>query len=577
MAEIRDKRAVARVFEEIALFLELKGENPFRIRAYRNGARAILNMDEDLYTVVREERLTDLEGIGDDLAEKITTLVLKGRLPFYEKLKKSIPSGLLELMSVQGLGSKKIKQLYDKLRIRTLPQLKKAAENGKIAKLRGFGPKTEQNILDALSHSETYGERHLWWEAMRIAEPLLEDLKACKGVERAEIAGSLRRKLETIGDIDFLVAASNPLPIMHFFTSHPRVERVLAKGQTKSSVRLKNGIQADLRIIPKKQFAFALCYFIGSKEHNIALRKLSRRRGWSLSEWGLAGRFKTTKTIEKEDIYRALDLQYIPPELREDQGEIQAAAKNRIPRLVEEKDIRGAFHNHTTASDGKNTLKEMVAAAEKLGWEYIGISDHSKSSFQANGLHEEELLKQIEQIKALNASKKFRPYVFAGTECDIRADGTLDFPNDVLKKCDYVIVSIHSSLQQDEKTMTKRLIRAIENPYTTMVGHLTGRLLLRREPYALNIPKVIDACIANHKIIELNANPQRLDMDWRWWHAASQRGLLCSINTDAHSIDHLAFIRAGVNCARKGWLEKKHILNTLSLNGVQAFLKKLKP
>jgi DNA polymerase (family 10) len=584
MAEIINKRAVARIFEEIALFLEIKGDNPFRIRAYRNGARVLLNMDEDLYSVVREKRLTDLEGIGDDLAEKITTLVLKGRLPFYEKLKKSIPSGLLELMNVQGLGAKKVKQLYDKLHIRTIPQLKKAAESGQISKLRGFGSKAEQNILDALSHSKTYAQRHLWWEAMRITEVLLEDLKAYKGVKRAEVAGSLRRKLETIGDIDFLVAASKPQPIMHFFTSHPRVERVLAKGETKSSVRLKNGMQADIRIVPKKQFAFALCYFTGSKEHNIALRKLSRRRGWSLSEWGLAPEkekvpafFKTAKILEEEDIYRVLDLQYIPPELREDQGEIQAAAKNRIPRLVEEKDMRGAFHNHTTASDGKNTLKEMVAAAEKLGWEYIGISDHSKSSFQANGLHEEELLKQIEQIKELNASKKFRPYVFAGTECDIRADGTLDFPNGVLKKCDYVIVSIHSSLQQDEKTMTKRLIRAIEHPYTTMIGHLTGRLLLRREPYALNIPKVIDACIANHKIIELNANPQRLDMDWRWWHAASQRGLLCSINTDAHNIDHLTFIRAGVNSARKGWLEKKHILNTLSLRDIQIFLKKLKP
>ena len=579
-----NKKEIAGIFEEIAVLLELKAANPFRVRAYRNAARALLNMDEDLISMVEEKRLIELEGIGEDLAEKITTLALKGRLPFYEKLKRSIPSGVLELTKVQGLGAKKIKRIYEKLKIQSIEELKEACEAGKLSKLKGFGPKTEKNILDALAHRESYGHRRLWWDAMAAALPILEKLKNLKTVKKAEIAGSLRRKLETIGDIDFLVGASDPKPIMDWFTSQSFVDRILAKGDTKSSVRLKGGLQADLRIVPEKQFAFALCYFTGSKEHNIKLREMSKKRGWTLSEWGLASEkgkksaiFKEDKKpIAEADIYKALKLACIPPELREDKGEFQAAAQDKLPELVEEPDIRGTFHNHTTASDGRNNLKEMVLAAEKLGWEYIGIADHSKASFQANGLSEEALNAQVQQIKKMNASGKFRPYIFAGTECDVLANGSLDFSDAVLKKLDYVVISIHSSLRQDEKTLTKRLIKAIEHPYTTMVGHPTGRLLLRREAYAINVPKIIDACIANGKIIEINANPQRLDMDWRFWHSASEKGLLCCINTDAHSIDHFAFVRAGINVARKGWLEKKHILNTRPLKEVQQFLKRIK-
>lgn len=580
-----DKKEIAEIFEEIATLLELKQANPFRIRAYRNGARAILGLDEDLETVIREKRLTELEGIGDDLADKITTLAAKGRLPFYEKLKKSIPSGLLEMMQVHGLGSKKIKLLYSKLKIKSVAALKKACKEGKLAKLRGFGPKTEQNILNSLAHQETYQKRHLWWDAMQKANALLEALRKLQGIKKAEIGGSLRRRLETIGDMDFLVAAADPKPIMHWFTSQPFVSRVIAKGDTKSSVKLQNGMQADLRIVPEKQFGFALAYLTGSKEHNIKMRERAIKRGLTLSEYGLdvenskrKGPFANSKKIVTEtEIFKALGLSYIPPELREDKGEFAAAEKNTLPTLVEESEIRGTFHNHTTASDGRNTLKEMVAAAQKLGWEYIGISDHSKSSFQANGQTERQLLEQLETIQKLNASKKFRPYVFAGVECDILANGTLDFPDHVLKKLDYVVVSIHNALQQDEKTMTKRMIRAIENPYSTMVGHVTGRLLLKREPYKINVAKVIDACIANGKIMEINANPMRLDMDWRFWHAARDKGLQCCINTDAHSVDHLQFFRAGINVARKGWLESKDILNTHTLKQVQMKLKKMHP
>lgn len=576
-----DKNQIAEIFEEIATLLELKAENPFRIRAYRNAARALLNLEEDLEKVVREERLTELEGIGKDLAGKITLLVTKGKLPDYEKLKKSIPSGLLEMMQVHGLGGKKVKVLYEKLGIKSISALKKACLDGEIAKISGFGKKTQQNILDSLSHKESYGKRHLWWDAMEIATPLIEGLKKLKSVKKAEIAGSIRRKLETIGDVDILVASDRPKEIMDWFTKQASVEKILSKGEAKSSVLLKEDMQTDLLVVPEKQFGFALCYFTGSKEHSVKLRQLANKQGWTLNEWGLSlinskkapPKISVKKAATEEDIYKALGLSYIPPELRENMGEFEAAAKGKIPKLIEEKDIRGTFHNHTTASDGRSTLKEMIAAAEKLKWEYIGISDHSKSSFQANGQSEEQLMHQVQEIKKINLSKKFKTHVFSGIECDILANGNLDFPNEILKALDFVIVSVHNAFSQDEKTMTRRIIKAIENPYTTMLGHLTGRLLLRREAYKVNIPKVIDACIANRKIIELNGNPNRLDMDWRYWHAASEKGLLCCINTDSHLADHLHFITAGVNAARKGWLEKKHVLNTRSLKEIQNYLK----
>jgi DNA polymerase (family X) len=570
-----EKKEIAKILEEIATLLELKEENPFRIRAYRNGARAVLNMDEDLKKVVLEGRLTEFEGIGDHLAEKITTLVKTGHLPYYEKLKKSIPPGLLHLMQIQTLGPKKVKALYKKLKIKSVKDLKTAAQKGKIAKLKGFGAKGEQKILEALEHRETYQKRHLWWDAMAMAEPIVEGLKKIKGVKKVEVAGSLRRKLETVGDLDFLVATTDPKPVMAWFTSNSLATRVIAKGDTKASVQLKSGIMADLRIVPANQFAYALVYFTGSKEHNIKIRERSLKRGWSLSEYGFEPEKKNLKAPlakTEADIYKALGLQYIPPELREDRGEIEVAEKKKIPHLIEESDIRGTLHNHTTASDGKSTLKEMVAAAEKMGWEYIGISDHSKSSFQANGQSKEQLLKQVEEIRKLNGSHQTKIHIFSGLECDILADGTLDFPNSVLKKLDYVIASVHSSLQQDEKTMTKRIIRAIEHPLTTVLGHISGRLLLKREPYKVNIPKIIDACIANKKIIELNGNPMRLDMDWRFWRAAARKGLLCCINTDAHAADQHQFFRAGVNVARKGWLESKNVINTLPLKQLEKFL-----
>lgn len=566
-----DKHAVAEVLEEIALLLELQGENPFKVRAYHNAVRSLEGLEGDFEKLVEEGELESLPGIGAHIAEKITTLVRTGRLPYYEKLKKSVPEGLVALMGVPGLGGKKIKALHEKLKIKSKADLIQACKLGKVAKLRGFGSKTQQNILEGITKQETYAKRTLWWNAVEIAQPILEQLLKLKEVKKAEIAGSIRRKLETVGDLDFVVASAKPAAVIDWFTKQSWVAKVQATGSTKASVRLEQGIQADLRVVSEEEYPFALLYFTGSKQHSIELRKRANTLHLSLSEYGFEPALKK-KLASEEAIYLALKLSYIPPELREDMGEIEAAAKKKIPTLVEAEDIRGVFHCHTTDSDGHNTLEEMVAAAEDLEWEYLGIADHSKSSFQANGMDEERLFAQIKRIRKLNQAKKFSTHVFAGLECDILTDGSLDFSNDVLKELDYVVASIHRSFQLEEKKMTARLIKAIENPYTTMVGHVTGRLLLKREGYAVNLQKVIDACIANGKIMELNAHPMRLDMDWRLWHKAAEKGLKCSINPDAHSVGDLMYYLAGVNSARKGWLEKRHVINTLPLKKIQSLI-----
>lgn len=578
-----DKYEVAQVLEEIALFLDLLGENSFKIRAYHQAAHTMETLEEDLETLVKEERLTDLPTIGEHIAEKIKMLVLTGHLPYYEKLKNSVPYGLLDLMHIPGLGRKKIKALVDTIKICNVDDLAEACRQGLVEKIRGFGKLTQTNILAGIKKFKTYHKRLLWWQAIEIAKPILAGLEALKEVEKVEIAGSLRRKLETIGDLDFLVASSHPETIMHWFTTQPWVGKILAQGSTKASIRLKRqGIQADLRVVPKHQFSFASVYFTGSKEHNVKLRKLANEQGFSLSEYELKPRSSSIKPpshkiskkiLTEEEVYQALGLCYIPPELREDKGEIEAAQAGKLPVLIKERDIRGVFHCHTTASDGHCSLEEMVKGAQDLGWEYIGISDHSKSSFQANGLDETRLFEQIEQIRSLNRSKLYSPYVFAGTECDVLTNGDLDFPSSILKELDFVIISIHRSFKMGEEEMTKRLIKAIENPYTTMVGHVTGRLLLKREPYAINLPKIIDACIANGKVMELNAQPDRLDMDWRFWHTASQKGLKCSINPDAHSISELFYYQAGIYIARKGWLRKNDVINTYPLTKIKAYLK----
>ncbi len=582
------KNEIADVLDEIGTLLELKGENPFKIRAYQTGARALEAIEEaELTRLIQAEELKTVKGIGDALSQKITELHTTGKLEFYQKLKATVEPGLLEMVEIPGLGPKKIRALRDKLGITSIAALTQACNEGKVAALDGFGEKTQEKILAGIKNREAYGRRHLWWDAWEIATPIVAGLRKLPQVKQAEAAGSLRRGMETVGDLDFLVAGNEVAPVVAWFTQLPAVKEVTASGETKASVRFESGLQADLRIVPEDQFVFALHHFTGSKDHNVQMRSRAQSRGLSLSEWGLvpaegegtakekaeAARAKKGKVANKitneTELFKALGLYFIPPELREGLGEIEAAEQGELPRLVELKDLHGAFHNHTTASDGRNTLAEMTAAAEALGWEYLGIADHSKSSYQANGLSEERLLKQVAEIRALNASRRFKTHVFAGVECDILPDGRLDYDDAVLAKLDYLVASVHNVFTQDEATMTARIIRAIEHPRTTMLGHLTGRLLLRREGYRVEVGKIIDAAIANHVVIEMNASPWRLDMDWRHWRKAAERGLVCSVNPDAHETAGLQHVRAGINAARKGWLTKENVLNTLDLAAVK--------
>ena len=569
------KNEIADVLTEIGTLLELKGENPFKVRAYQTGARALEAIEEaELARLIAGDELKNVKGFGEALTQKITELHTTGKLEYFEKLKASIEPGLVELLQIPGLGPKKIRALHEKLDVASIADLTKACTDGRVAALDGFGEKTQEKILAGIKNREAYGRRHLWWDAWEVSEPIVAGLRELKQVKRAEAAGSLRRGMETVGDLDFLVAATEVEPVIEWFVSRPGVKEVTARGETKTSVRFESGLQADLRIVPEEQFVFALHHFTGSKDHNVQMRQRALARGLSMSEWGLvpaegegtakekAENRKSVKVKNEAELFEKLGLKFIVPELREGLGEIEAAEQGDLPRLVELADLRGAFHNHTTASDGRNTLAEMTAAAQALGWEYLGIADHSKASFQANGLSEDRVLKQVEEIRALNASKKFKTHVFTGTECDILTDGKLDFDDALLAKLDYVVVSVHNVFTQDEATMTKRIIRAIEHPHTTMLGHLTGRLLLKREGYRVDAAKVIDAAIANKVIIELNASPWRLDMDWRLWRKAAERGLLCAINPDAHETAGLAHVRTGVNAARKGWLRSEQVLNT---------------
>lgn len=581
------KNEIADVLSDIATLLELKGENPFKVRAYQTGARALEAIEEsDLARLIERDELQSVKGIGEALGQKIAELRRTGRLEFFEKLKASIEPGLVELLQIPGLGPKKIRALRDKLGITDIAALTLACTDGRVAQVDGFGEKSQEKILAGIKNREAYGRRHLWWDAAEVSDTIVQGLRALPAVRRAEAAGSLRRGMETVGDIDFIVAAADVTPVVDWFVALPGVKEVTARGETKSSVRFESGLQADLRLVPEAQFAFALHHFTGSKDHNVQLRQRALARGLSLSEWGLVpaegeGTAKAKAEAQgrrsdirsEADLFAALGLHFIPPELREGLGEIEAAERAEFGRLVELGDLRGAFHNHTTASDGRNTLAEMTAAADALGWEYLGIADHSKSSFQANGLSEERLLRQVAEIQALNASRRFRTHLFAGVECDILPDGSLDYEDAVLGRLDYVVASVHNAFTQDEATMTARIVRAIEHPRTTMLGHATGRLLLRREGYRVDLARVIDAAIAHRVVVEINASPWRLDLDWRHWRKAAERGLLSAINPDAHETGGLGHVRAGLNVARKGGLAREQILTTWPKAKVQEWLR----
>ena len=572
-----NKADIVDILEDIAVLLELKGDNPFKIRAYSGGARVLEMMEEDLGDVIAEERLDAIKGIGSALVDKIKTLYVTGELEYYTKLRESIAPGLIEMLEIPGLGGKKVKRLHDAIGVESVDALQAACESGKVEALKGFGKKSAEKILNGIANRAAYAKRHHWWNAREVAEPILEGLRGLSQVERAEAAGSLRRLRETVGDLDFIVASADPQPVMDWFVEQEAVHEVTAHGATKSSVRFESGLQADLRVVPAEQFAFALHHFTGSKEHNVALRQRALARGYSLSEWGLAQKgeegdllteIPDSITTEKR-LFEFLGLAEIPPELREGLGEIDSAEAHQLPNLVTPSDIRGVFHNHTTASDGRSTLEEMAAGAEALCWDYLGVADHSKASFQAKGLDDARVLKQLELIRDFNESGESPVHIFSGIECDILPDGSLDLEDATLNQLDYSVMSVHSSFSQSEEEMTARVIRAIEHPATVMLGHPTGRILLRREPYKIDLQKVIDAAIANRVIIEINANPHRLDMDWRLWRRAADRGLMCSINPDAHSREGLSYFVAGVNIARKGWLEKEQVLNSRDCAGVQ--------
>jgi DNA polymerase (family X) len=571
-----DKGEISDVLGEIATLLELKGENPFKIRAYQSGQRALDTLEEDLGTLIAEERLDDIKGFGKALTEKIITLYNDKPLPFYDDLKASVEPGLIEMLDIPGLGAKKIKKLHDELGVTTIENLTAVCESGEAAKLPGFGAKSVEKILSGIKNREAYSKRHLWWTANETAQPILEGLRSLPQVERAEAAGSLRRKMETVGDLDFIAASKEPGPIMDWFVALPGVQEVSGHGSTKSSVRFEGGLQADLRVVPPEQFVFALHHFTGSKDHNVAMRSRALSRGYSLSEWGLRTEDKEAMAVDsiadEAELFKLLGLHYITPELREGLGEIEAAEASELPDLVKVEDLKGVFHNHTRASDGEHSIEEMTQAAQDLGWDYLGLADHSKASFQANGLDEARVEAQIERIREVNASGKFSCHVFSGIECDILKDGSLDLADSTLEKLDYVVVSVHSSFTLSEDEMTKRIIRAIEHPCTTMLGHLTGRLLLRREPYLVNFEKVIDAAIANKVIIEMNAHPMRLDMDWRHWKKAAAKGLLTSVNPDAHNTSGFKYVSAGINACRKGWLTADSVFNTWSIDKVKAYL-----
>ena len=573
-----DKDQVAEVLVSIATLLELKGENPFKTRAYQNAARTIETLSEPLDKVVAEARLADIKGIGEALQQKITELVTTGRLQYYEDLKAATPPGLVAMLDIPGLGPKKIKALHDELGIATVEQLEQACKDSKIAGLKGFGAKTQSNLLEGISRRRAYASHHLISEALPRAEPLLEALRSHPDVIRCSTAGSLRRHREVIGDIDLLASSKQPAEVIEFFTSQPGIEKVLAKGETKASVLLEGGIQSDLRVVSDAEYSSALLYFTGSKEHNIVMRQRAIDRGLRLNEYGLFHSKAETrdpkllvKCRTEEEIFEKLGLHYIPPEMREDMGEIALAEQGPLPRLIEWTDLQGSLHNHSTWSDGHQRPEDIAKGMRELGLAYWGVTDHSKSSFQANGLDAARVRQQLKEIASINATlakegTDFR--LLTGTEVDILKDGKLDFPDDLLAELDVVIASIHASFSQTEAETTKRLIGAAQNPYVHILGHLTGRLLLEREPYKLDHRAVIEACAETGTWIELNAHPLRFDMDWRWWPYAKSKGVKCAINCDAHRFEHAGFLRLGAGIARKGWLTKEDVVNTLPLKAL---------
>jgi DNA polymerase (family X) len=579
-----EKERVADVLNEIAVLLELKGENPFKSRAYTSAARTLENLPEPLSRIVAENRLSEIKGVGEALQKKITELVTTGRLLYYEELKASTPPGLLAMLEIPGMGPKKIKTVHDELGVKTVEELEQACRDGRIAGLKGFGEKTATNICEGISRRRSYASKHLLSDALPIAETLLEALRTHPDVIRCSSAGSVRRHREIIGDLDLLASSRAPETVLDYFVHQEGILQVIAKGDTKASVLLAGGIQADLRVVSDAEFPFALLYFTGNKEHNIVMRQRAIARGLRLNEYGLFRASTETRDPAllvrcntEHEIFQQLGLHFIPAEMREDLGEFAIAESRAVGRLLEWTDLKGSLHNHSTWSDGRQRPEDIATSMRELGLAYWGVTDHSKSSVQANGLNPDRVRQQLVEIREVNERLRQEGAAFrllSGAEVDILRDGNLDFPDDLLAELDVVVASLHQSFNQPENEITHRLISAAKNPYVHMLGHLTGRLLLEREPYPVDQRAVIDACAQTGTWIELNASPYRFDMDWRLWPYAKSKGVKCVINCDAHRLEHAGFLRLGAGIARKAGLTREDVINTLPLEKLRIELQR---
>jgi DNA polymerase (family 10) len=565
---------VAGIFEEIADLLDIQGANPFRIRAYRNAAQTIGALGTDLKMLVaRGTELTDLPGIGDDLAGKIREILDTGKCRMLEKLHKQVPPAVTELLRIPGLGPKRVRTLWQELDLNTVEQLLRAAKDGRIRGLHGFGPKTEEKILASAQTYLSGPRRHKLSVAAQYGEQIAAYLRAVAGVVRVEIAGSFRRMRETVGDLDVLVTARADSPVMERFTRYEDVREVVASGPARGTVMLTSGMQVDLRVVPETSFGAALLYFTGSKAHNIALRRIAQEKGLKLNEYGLFRDKEPVAGKTEESVYKALGLPWIPPELREDHGEIEAARAGRLPHLVTLEDLRGDLHMHSIASDGHASIEDMARAAREHGLEYCAITDHSRRLTVAHGLDSERLAKQIAEIARIN---KRQPgiTILSGIEVDILEDGTLDLPDSVLARLDIVIAAVHSKFDLSRKRQTERVLKALDNPHVRILAHPTGRLIGEREPYDVDMQRIIRKAKAAQVALEVNAHPQRLDLLDTYCRMAKEEGVLVAINSDAHSTLEFESLRFGVGQARRGWLEKQDVLNARRLSELTAWLRK---
>lgn len=569
-------RDVAKILRETAQLLEVEGAQIGRHRSYERAAQQIETLAEPVAQLVEEKRLREVPGIGERMEEHIGEILGTGKFSTHQKLLKKFPPEILDMLRLQGLGPKKIALLWKKFKVKTVADIAKLAQSEKLRGLAGFGEKTEQNILKAVATFQQFAGRFHQHKAEEAAEKLIAYIeKLGKKVERVTAAGSLRRGRETIGDLDLLVLSTDAEAVGKHVLAYPEVAEKLARGENKVSIKLTNRMQVDVRILEKKSYGAALVYFTGSKPHNIELRRIAREKGWTLNEYALttlqSGKWVAGRT--EEEVYKKLGLVWIPPELRESAGEVEAAAGGRLPRLVELADIHGDLQMHTTESDGKNSIEEMAAAARALGYGYIAITDHSKAVTVANGMDEKRALAHARRIR--QASKKLDRFrILAGVEVDILKDGRLDLDDEVLAQLDVVVGSVHSYMNLEPAEMTERLLAAIENPHLKILGHPTGRLLLRREPYRYDLEKILSACKKRGVAVECNAFPDRLDLRDVDLRAARERGVKVVISTDAHSTTHLPYMKYGVRTARRAWLSKNNVLNTLPLD---RFLKALRP